>query len=398
MLTLDNIYKAGHRLKKIIRRTDLIPALSLSGENQIFLKPENLQVTGSFKIRGSYYKVSCLSDAEKARGIIASSAGNHAQGVAVAATRHGVKARIFVPSAAPLSKIEATKRYGAEVCLVDGVYDDAYNAAIRAVEETGAIFIHPFNDVDVVAGQGTIGLEIIDQLHDVDAVIVPIGGGGLAAGVAFTIKKLNPDVRVYGVQAEGAAAMFNSVHGHTLSGIDKVSTFADGIAVKQPGGITYELCEKYLDDVVTINDDEIATAILKLMEDEKVIAEGAGAISVAALLFNKIPEKGKKIVPIVSGGNIDVTILSRVITRGLLTTGRISDLCLELIDKPGQLKEVAEIIADRGANVTKVNHEHGGEHTDINGCYLRLTLETRNHEHFAEIRDALSCAGYTFHE
>lgn len=398
MLTLDNIYKANHRLKKIIRRTDLIQARSLSGENQVYLKPENLQVTGSFKIRGSFYKVSCLSDEEKSRGIIASSAGNHAQGVALAAARNGVKARIFVPSTAPLSKIEATKRYGAEVVLVDGVYDDAYSAAIQAVEETGAIFIHPFNDEDVIAGQGTIGLEILDQLHDVDAVIVPIGGGGLASGVAFTIKKLNPDVRVYGVQAQGASAMFDSIHQHALTRTDKVTTFADGIAVKRPGEMTYEICGQFLDDLVTVNDDEIAAAILKLMEDEKVIAEGAGAISVAALLFNKIPEKGKKIVPIVSGGNIDVTILSRVITRALLTTGRISDLCLELIDKPGQLKEVAEIIANHGANVTKVNHEHGGEHTDINGCYLRLTLETRNHDHFAEICGALRAAGYAFRE
>lgn len=398
MLTLDSVYKANHRLKKIIRNTDLIHARSLSGVNQVYLKPENLQVTGSFKIRGSYYKVSCLSEEEKTRGIIASSAGNHAQGVALAARHNGVKARIFVPSTAPISKVEATKRFGAEVVLVDGVYDDAYNAAVRAVEETGAIFIHPFNDEDVIAGQGTIGLEILEQLHDLDAVIVPIGGGGLASGIAYTIKKLNPDIRVYGVQAAGAPAMFESVHHSMLSGSERISTFADGIAVKCPGDLTFSLCEKYLDDIVTVNDDEIATAILKLMEDEKVVSEGAGAVSVAALIFDKIPEKGKNVVPIISGGNIDVTILSRVITRGLLTSGRISDICIELIDKPGQLHEVAGIIANHGANVTKVNHEHGGERTDINGCYLRLTMETRNHDHFQEIRDALSRAGYGFHE
>jgi threonine dehydratase len=394
MLTLDNVYRAHHRLKKVIRKTDLIYAHTLSSDNDIYLKTENLQVTGSFKVRGASYKISCLTDEEKQKGVIACSAGNHAQGVALACKVNGVKSKIFIPSIAPISKVEATKAYGAEVVLVDGIYDDAYQAALVEVEKTGAVFVHPFNDEDVIAGQGTIGLELLEDLPNMDAVVVPIGGGGLIAGVAFTLKQLNPDIRVYGVQACGASAMLESVYKCRLTSLPSVSTFADGIAVREPGDITYDYCAKYVDKIVSVTDDETATAILTLMENEKVVAEGAGAVSVAAMLFDKIPEKNSKVVCLVSGGNIDVTILSRVIHRGLLTSGRISDLTIELLDKPGQLKEISTIIADLGANVIKVNHERGGQNTDINGCYINLSMETRNHAHFDEIKEALLARNY----
>lgn len=394
MLTLDMVYNANLVLKNVIRKTDLIYSKSLSNKNEIYLKTENLQVTGSFKVRGSYYKISKLTDDEKKKGIIACSAGNHAQGVALASQKNNVKAKIFIPSCAPISKVSATEKYGAEVVLVDGVYDDAYLAAKKECEKTGATFIHPFNDEDVIAGQGTIALELLDELPHLDAVVIPIGGGGLASGIAFTIKQLKPTCKVYGVQASGASSMKNWMSNKSKEGLKNVSTFADGIAVKKPGEFTYNLCKKYVDEIVTVSDDEIATAILTLMEQQKLVAEGAGATSVAATMFNKLPIKNKKVVCIVSGGNIDVTILSRVIHRGLLTSGRLSDLVIEMIDKPGQLKEVSAIIADLGANVVRVNHNHGGENTDINGCYLKIAIETQNHNHLNQVKQALIDAKY----
>ncbi len=395
MLSLDKVYQAAHTLKPIIRKTELIKSYNLVSDCDLFLKAENLQVTGSFKVRGAYFKVSLLSDEEKARGIIACSAGNHAQGIALAAQKAKIKATIFIPSVAPLSKIESTKRYGVEVKIIDGVYDDAYAAALEHQMKTGAVFIHPFDDEDVIAGQGTIGLEILEQIEDLDAVVVPIGGGGLISGVAYTIKKLNPNCKVYGVQAQGASSMVSSLKDGARAELCTIKTFADGIAVKCPGDITFDLCNEYVDETVTVSDDEIATAILSLMERQRLVAEGAGAVAVAAVMFNKIDVKGKKVCAIVSGGNIDVNILSRVIGRGLLTTGRASELKIEMLDKPGQLKEVSTIIADLGANVTKVRHNFGGENTDIIGCYLHLSLETKNKEHLIEIQDALSKAGYT---
>ena len=394
MLTLDKIYHASYALKPVIRPTDLIYAPNLSGDSQIYLKTENLQVTGSFKVRGAYYKISQLTDDEKARGVIACSAGNHAQGVALAATKNGIQSLICLPDSAPISKVEATKRYGAEICLVEGVYDDAYAKALELQSEKGYTFIHPFDDENVIAGQGTIGLELLDQLPDLDAVIVPIGGGGLISGVAFAIKSLNPNVKVYGVQASGAPSMKNAVAHHKIECLDEVSTIADGIAVKEPGAHTFEICSKYVDDIVTVTDDEISTAILTLIEQQKLITEGAGAVSVAAALFNKLPIKGKKVVCLLSGGNIDVTILSRVIKRGLLTSGRSCSLKIELVDKPGQLKGVSAIIADMGGNVVSIHHERASENSDVNGCYLQIELETRNYEHMAQIEEALRAAGY----
>ncbi|MBO7304509.1 MAG: threonine ammonia-lyase, partial [Clostridia bacterium] len=376
------------------RKTDVIYAPKLKPGAELYLKTENLQITGSFKVRGSYYKMSRLSEEEKARGVVACSAGNHAQGVALSAQKSGIKAVICLPDGAPISKIQATKSYGAEVCLVEGVYDDAYQKALSLRDECGYTFIHPFDDEDVIAGQATIALEIADQLHDLDAVIVPVGGGGLIAGVAYTIKAINPNVKVYGVQAAGAPSMANSVRDGKIEELSSVSTIADGIAVKKPGSLTYELCSKYVDKIVTVSDDEISAAILALMEQHKLVTEGAGAVAVAAAMFGKVDIAGKKTVCLLSGGNIDVTILSRVIKRGLLMSGRTCQLMIELADKPGQLKNVSRIIADLGGNVTSVHHERANEGSDVTGCYLRLVLETRNYEHIAEIKKALVDFGF----
>ena len=394
MLTLDNVYRAGNVLRDVVKKTDMVYAPKLNPGVDIYLKTENLQITGSFKIRGSYYKMSRLSKEEKAKGVIACSAGNHAQGVALAAQKNGIKSVICLPDNAPISKIEATKSYGAEICLVEGVYDDAYKKALSLRDEFGYTFIHPFDDEDVIAGQGTIALEIEDQLPGLDAVIVPIGGGGLISGIAYTIKAINPSVKVYGVQAQGAPSMRNSVRDHEIEELTSVSTIADGIAVKKPGNLTYEICSKYVDEIVTVNDDEISAAILALMEQHKLVTEGAGAVAVAAAMFNKVDIKGKKVVCLLSGGNIDVTILSRVIKRGLLMSGRTCQLIIELMDKPGQLKHVSRIIADLGGNVISVHHERANEGSNVNGCYLRLVLETKNYEHIEEIKKALIDFGF----
>lgn len=394
MLTLDKIYHAAFVLKEAIRATDMIPARNIKSGVDLYLKTENLQVTGSFKVRGAYYKIFQLSEEEKKRGVIACSAGNHAQGVALAATHNGIKSLICLPDVAPISKVEATKRLGAEICLVKGVYDDAYNKALQLKEERGYTFIHPFDDDDVIAGQGTIGLEILDQLPDVDAVVVPIGGGGLISGVAYAIKQLRPQCKVYGVQASGAPSMLNSVHDHKIECLDCVSTIADGIAVKEPGVHTFDYCSRYVDEIVSVSDDEISAAILALIEQHKLVTEGAGAVSVAAVMFDKLPVKDKKVCCLLSGGNIDVTILSRVIERGLLMSGRSALITVALLDKPGQLRDVSATIAEQGGNVVSVHYERANEGSDINGCFLRIQIETRNYEHIAKIRKALADKGF----
>ena len=395
MLTLDRVYKASEVLKEIIRDTDMIKAPKINPSADVFLKTENLQVTGSFKVRGSYFKISQLSDEEKSKGVIACSAGNHAQGVALAATKNGIKSTICLPDGAPISKVEATKRYGANVCLVKGVYDDAYNKAIELRDKEGYTFIHPFNDPDVIAGQGTIGLEILRQLPDVDVVVVPIGGGGLISGVAYTIKQLKPSCKVYGVQAQGAPSMEHSVTDGKIETLNAVNTIADGIAVKTPGDLTFELCQKYVDGIVTVSDDEIALAILTLLEQQKLISEGAGAVPVAAVMNGKIPEiDGKKVCCVVSGGNIDVTILSRVIERGLKMGGRTADIVISLSDRPGQLSGVSRIVAEQGANVVSVNYDSTDLDMNITDCYLKLGVETRNFEHIATVKKALTDAGF----
>ena len=394
MLTLDKIYHASFVLKSVARKTDLIASPHLCEGLDLYLKTENLQVTGSFKLRGAYYKISQLTPEEAAKGVIACSAGNHAQGVALAATKMGIKSVICMPDGAPIMKVENTKRLGAQVELVPGAYDEAHDRAVQIQEETGMTFIHPYDDELVMAGQGSIGLEILDQLPDVEAVIVPIGGGGLISGVAFAIKSLRPDVKIYGVQAAGAASMFNAFKDHKYETLSSVNTFADGIAVKTPGENTYEMICKYVDDIVTVSEDEIATAILSLIEKQKLIAEGAGATPVAAAIFNKLPIKGKKTVCLVSGGNIDVNILSRVITRGQITTGRKADLVIALDDRPGQLRQVSEIVSSCGANVVGVQHNRSDVNMPITGCYLKLELETRDQAQIEEIKTKLMAAGF----
>lgn len=394
MLTLDKIYHASFVLKDVVRHTELVPSALMGDECQLYLKPENLQMTGSFKVRGAAYMISQLSEEEKARGVIACSAGNHAQGVALAATKYGIKSLICLPEGAPILKVEATKAYGADICMVPGVYDDAYNKAIELKEKHNYTFVHPFDNEDVIAGQGTIALEILDELKDADVIVAAIGGGGLCSGIAFAAKALRPDIEVYGVQAAGAASMAVSVEKGEITRLPSVKTVADGIAVKEPGVNTFEYCSKLLDGIVTVTEDEISSAILALIEKHKMVAEGAGAAPVAAVMFGKIPVKGKKVVCVVSGGNIDVTILSRVITRGLLKSGRSCNLCIELSDKPGQLASVSKIISEHGGNVVSVHHERASDTEEITGCYLHMRMETRNAEHIEEITQALVDAGY----
>lgn len=393
-LTIGEIYRAQMVLRDVARHPKIIGPTHLSDQCQIYLKPENLQHTGAFKLRGAYYKISQLSEDERKKGVIACSAGNHAQGVALAATHNGIKSLICLPAGAPISKIEATKRLGAEVCLVPGVYDDAYAKAVELQKEHGYTFVHPFNDPKVIAGQGTIGLEILEEMPDAEAIVVPVGGGGLIAGVAFAVKSLRPDIKVYGVQAQGAPSMVESMHKHERVHLDKVSTIADGIAVKEPGDLTYEICSEYVDEMVTVNDDEIAAAILALIEKQKLVAEGAGAAAVAAAMFGKLPIKGKKAVCVVSGGNIDVNILNRVINRGLLKNHRLCQLEMVVPDKPGTLSQVLKVVADHGGNILSVNHERVSAASQINACTLHLELETLDRDHVQRITDALGAAGF----
>ena len=394
MMTLDRIYHAAFTLKDAVRKTDLILAPALSNENKVYLKTENLQMTGSFKVRGAYYKISRLSDEEKSRGIIACSAGNHAQGVALAASKNNIPSLICMPDGAPISKVEATKSFGADVCLVSDTYDDAYEKAVELQKEKGYTFIHPFDDPDVIAGQGTIGLEILEQLDDVDAVVVPVGGGGLISGVAAAIQELKPSCKIYGVQAAGAPSMYESILAQEKKSLETVDTFADGIAVKVPGDNTYEMVNKYVDEMLTVTEDEIAAAILALMEKQKLVAEGAGAVPVAAVMFGKIPLKNKKVVCVVSGGNIDVNILNRVITRGLIMSGRRTTLTIALLDKPGQLVGVSTVISRCGGNVVAVHHDNGDPNMAINSCFLRVVMETRDSLQAEMIKQQLTEAGF----
>lgn len=393
MLSLDKVFSAQAVLKNIVRETNVVRAYGIAPDCQLYLKPENLQITGSFKVRGSAYKIAMLSEEEKKKGVIACSAGNHAQGVALAATKNGIRSLICLPDSAPISKVEATKGFGADVCLVQGCYDDAYQKALELKESEGYTFVHPFDDENVIAGQGTIALEILNDLDNIDAIVVPIGGGGLISGIAYTVKQIRPSIKIYGVQVAGAPSMYNSIKDGEIKPLSSVSTIADGIAVKKPGENTYALVKEYVDEIALVSDDEVSSAILALIEKQKMIAEGAGATAVAAVMFNKFDLKGKRVVAVVSGGNIDVTSLSRVIDRGLLNSGRSSSLLIELIDKPGQLKDISRIIADCGGNVTGVHYEKGNTES-VNGCFLRIEMETRDFKHVNLITRSLSAEGF----
>ena len=384
------------RVYDLVKVTPLQNLESLSsrlGVN-VLLKREDYQKIHSFKLRGAYHKIKNLDENQLKAGIVTASAGNHAQGVALSAKKLGIKAVIVMPTTTPDLKIDAVRNYGAEVVLYGDSFNESYDYAQQLSKKKGLTMIPPYDDPDVIAGQGTIGLEILEQLADVDAIIVPIGGGGLISGVAYAVKSLNPNVKIYGVQSAGAPSMYISMAHGQIETLPSVNTFADGIAVKTPGELTFDICSKYVDEIMTVTDDEVATAILSLIEKQKLISEGAGAVSVAAALFDKFPLKGKKVCCLVSGGNIDVTILSRVIDRGLQKTGRLSEFTIALTDKPGELQTVSKIISKLGANVVAVSHDRADLNTDINSCYLRLSLETRNHEHIQKIKDDLAKHGY----
>lgn len=362
------------------------------GKN-LFIKSENLQKTGSFKIRGAYNTIRQLSPEDAARGVIACSAGNHAQGVALSAAQLGIRSVICMPEGAPILKVEATRSYGAEIVLVPGVYDDASREAERLSREKGYLFAHPFNDPDVIAGQGTIGLEILDQVKDVEQILVPVGGGGLISGIAVAVKSIRPDVRVIGVQSAMVPSMLVSRRTGKVTTVKGNATIADGIHVLTPGDLTFHLVQEYVDEIVTVTEDEIAAAIVALLEGPKTVAEGAGATAVAAYLFRRV-DVGRKTVAVVSGGNVDITTLSRIITKGLQKTGRITQFRTKLTDKAGNLAQLLACVAQNGANVLNIEHEREDAKTEVNSCVVTMTLETRDSAHVLQIREDLDRRGY----
>ena len=398
MLSMEMLQEAQRILDPVINHTPVVATRDIVPDCDFYLKADCLQKTGAFKLRGAYYKIATLSNEEKKRGVIACSAGNHAQGVAFAARDMGIPATICIPEGAPLSKIEATRSYGANVVLVPGVYDDAYTEAVRLCKEQQLTFIHPFNDYRVMAGQGTIGLELSRQLPDCDIFLVPIGGGGLIAGAAYAIKHLMPRCKVIGVQAAGAASMVDSIHANRILTLPSVHTIADGIQVKTPGDLTFDLVRQYVDDVVTVKEGEIASAILTVLEKQKLVAEGAGAVGIAAAMYGKVDVKGKKVCALLSGGNVDVTMLERIITRGLAKERRTVSFSTVLPDRPHALNRFLQIISETGANVLDIHHERRNTRTDIGSCIVKLSLETRNAQHIKEIYDKLNENGYEINE
>ena len=392
MLTLDKIYHAAFVLKDVARKTDLIEAPKLSKDCQLYLKTENLQVTGSFKVRGAYYKISQLSKEESDKGVIACSAGNHAQGVALAATRRGIRSIVCMPDGAPIMKVENTKNLGAEVCLVPGTYDDAHDKAVELQEETGMTFIHPYDDEQVIAGQGTIGLEILDQLPDVDAVIVPVGGGGLCTGVSTLAKLLNPKVKVIAVEPAGAACLKASLEAGKVVSVPAINTIADGTAVQTPGDKLFPYLQANVDEVITIEDSELTLSFLDMAENHKMIVENSGLLTVAAL--KHLDFKGKKVVSVLSGGNMDVLTMATVVQNGLILRDRIFTVSVMLPDKPGQLADVSALIAKLQGNVIKLDHNVFANVNRSAGVLLTITMETFGTEHKKQIIQALEDAGY----
>ena len=394
MINLEMIIRGKKLLKDVAIKTPMFDSKYINPDANVFIKCENMQVTGSFKLRGAYYKIASLTDEEAARGVIACSAGNHAQGVALSAQKRGIPAVICMPASAPMAKVEATKGYGAQVVLVPGVYDDAAAKAAELQEEMGYTFVHPFNDEYVMAGQGTVGLEILEQVEDAEVVFVPIGGGGLVSGIAYAIKEINPNCKVYGVQAEGAPSMAVSLKKGEVNCLDSVSTMADGIAVKKPGDMTFEMCSKYVDGVVTVTEDEIATAILTLIEKHKMVAEGAGAVSVAAAMYNKVDIKGKNVVCVVSGGNVDVKVLDRIIDKALQANGRITKLNVIVSDKPGELTRLLSAVAQSGGNIISIIHDRMVQELAVSTCSVELVAETRNKAHSEQVIKDILDAGF----
>jgi len=395
-VVLKDIEDAREVLQSVIKDTSLLKCHELSdltGGN-IYLKTENLQLTGSFKIRGAYNKMVHLSDVEKKAGVIASSAGNHAQGVALSATKLGIESTIVMPRIAPLAKIAATKNYGAKVVLHGSVYDDAFAKAKEIQEETGATFLHPFDDKYVIAGQGTIGLEILDQLENVDVVLVPIGGGGILAGISTAIKSVKPSVKIIGVEAAHAACMKNAIEKGGVHTINTKGTIADGIAVRRAGDLTYEIIKENVDELVTVTEDEIAKALLLLLEKNKIVAEGAGAVSVAAVMNSTLDLKGKNVVSVISGGNLDVNLMERIVNRALIGENRRYTLKVKLIDKPGEMAKLLDAISNMKANILTINQTMYKNSLAIGEQEVKLTLETFDEEHTEKIVKELEDKGY----
>ena len=398
MLTLKEFKEARGVLSGVIRNTSLVysPAFSKATGNQIYIKPENMQVTGAYKIRGAYYKISTLSDEEKARGLVTASAGNHAQGVAYAAQAAGVSATIVMPTTTPLVKVNNTKDYGAKVVLHGETFDDAAELAAKLSEEEGLTYVHPFNDPAIATGQGTISYEIFQDLPDVDVILVPIGGGGLATGVSTLAKLLNPNVTVIGVEPSGAASMKASLDaGHVVT-LDRVETIADGVAVKTPGDQIFPYIQKNIDDIITIPDDELVDALLDMMEKHKMIVENAGLLPIAALSHLKC--RGKNVVPVLSGGNMDVITVASLVQHGLINRGRVFTFSVQLPDRPGELLRVAQLVAEANGNIIKLEHNQFVNINRQSGVELRVTLEAFGHTHKRAILDALCGAGYAARE
>ncbi|MCY6355512.1 threonine ammonia-lyase [Clostridium sp. ZS2-4] len=395
-LDLNKIKKAQENIKGVARRTPLFYSSTFSKQSgyEVYLKCENKQKTGAFKIRGAYNKIASLTQEEKERGVIASSAGNHAQGVAYAATAFEIKSTIVMPDTAPQAKVQATRGYGAEVVQFGEVYDECYGKALEIQEETGATFVHPFNDEDVMAGQGTIGLEILEDLPDVDAILVPIGGGGLISGIAVAAKSIKPEVKIIGVQAEIIASTKASLEAGKIVTVPGVKSLADGISVKTPGDITFEYIKKYVDEVVTVSEDEISYANFTLMERSKLIAEGAGVTPLAALLADKIKIDGKKVAVLISGGNIDIAMVSKIIGRELIVQKRRLCFSVELQDKVGQLGELINAIGKLGANIVKIRQEKNWEEKGLECANVLVEIESQSREHSHEIINSLKKNGY----
>jgi threonine dehydratase len=394
--TLNKVLKARQNLAGVAYHTPLDYSRTFSEltGNTVYLKLENMQKTGSFKIRGAYNKILNLTEGERARGVIAASAGNHAQGVACAAARAGIKSTIVMPEGAPISKVMATRGYGAQVVLSGRDYDDAYQQAQALQQETGSVFIHGFDDLEVITGQGTIALELLDDLPDVEAVLVPVGGGGLIAGISFGLKQLKPRTRIIGIQAAGAPAVCLSFQEGRLHESSSTSTFADGIAIRKPGQVTFNLIRHYVDEMLTVTDEEIAGAILMLLERSKIVVEGAGAVGLAALLQRKTGLNGVKTAVVLSGGNIDMNIISIIIERGLVNSGRYVILHTIIDDKPGSLQKLLAVIAETRANVIAVKHDRINPTVPLKQAEVRLTLETKDRDHIKQIRTALAESDY----
>ena len=394
MAKLEAFIKAKEKLSKVLLKTSLIhsPIFSKEAGNEVYIKPENLQKTGSFKIRGAYNKITNLSDEEKKKGVIASSAGNHAQGVAYGAKESGIKAVIVMPKSTPLIKVESTKQYGAEVVLHGDVYDDAFKKAKELEEKEGYIFVHPFDDEDVIYGQGTIALEILEELPETDIILVPIGGGGLISGIACAAKILKPEIKIIGVEPEGAASAYEAIKEDKVVELKEANTIADGTAVKKIGNITFEYIKKYVDEIITVSDYELMESFLLLVEKHKIIAENSGILSLAAL--KKLKEKNKKVVSVVSGGNIDVLMISSMINKGLIRRDRIFNFSVNIPDKPGELAKVVDLIAQQGANVVKLEHNQFKNLSRFKDIELQITVETNGSEHIQNLTQAFEEKGY----